>query len=191
MLVKYICGTCGAERMLKFREGKVNLLKNCHSCASKLMRTGDKNWKKHGGTGTLLHQVWWGMKQRCVYKNHRNFALYGGRGIRVCPEWTDSFVSFRDWALERGYQKGLVLDRKNNDGNYEPNNCRWVSTFNSCANKRNNVLNVANAMIVKDLAWRGVTPKVIGALFNISTAYVSSIKQGHAWAKLPFARVMR
>ncbi len=185
MPVKYICGTCGVERMLKFRAGKVNLSKNCHTCASKLMRVGDKNWKNHGGVGTLLYQVWCGMKQRCVYENHKNFSNYGGRGIRACSEWMKSFEAFRDWALQHGYRKGLILDRKDNDGNYEPENCRWVSTFNSCANRRNNILTVPNAMIVKDLSWRGVSQKVIGALFNIPTAYVSAVKHGHAWADLP------
>jgi transcriptional regulator with XRE-family HTH domain len=67
------------------------------------------------------------MKQRCNYKNHIYYANYGGRGITVCDEWSKSFVVFKKWALENGYKDGLSIDRIDNDKNYEPNNCQWLS----------------------------------------------------------------
>lgn len=69
----------------------------------------------------------------CSVKGYQN---YGGRGITVCDEWLHSFVSFKDWAFEHGYQEGLTIDRINNDGNYEPDNCRWVDYITQANNKR-------------------------------------------------------
>ena len=93
----------------------------------------------HGGTGSRLYKVWNGMKQRCNDPNSIAYHRYGGRGIRVCDEWL-SYTNFEDWALSAGYDpdapKGkCTLDRINNDGNYEPSNCRWVSLAEQCATK--------------------------------------------------------
>lgn len=73
------------------------------------------------------------MKDRCWNPNNPMFARYGGRGIKFCDEW-QSFTVFERWAFENGYSKGLDIDRINNDGNYEPSNCRWVT---HCANLTN------------------------------------------------------
>lgn len=74
------------------------------------------------------------MKQRCYYKKHKAYHRYGGRGIVVCDEW-QSIKEFRKWALENGYRDNLTLDRINNDGNYEPSNCRWVTHRAQAANR--------------------------------------------------------
>ena len=67
------------------------------------------------------------MKQRCFYKKHKHYDRYGGRGITICPEWKDNFEAFYEWAMNCGYSNELSIDRIDNDGNYEPSNCRWVS----------------------------------------------------------------
>ena len=68
------------------------------------------------------------------------FYNYGGRGISVCEEWKNDYITFRNWALENGYKEELQIDRINNNGNYEPNNCRWVTSKINGNNKRNNRL---------------------------------------------------
>ena len=73
-----------------------------------------------------LYRCWCSMRNRCRNPRAQNFHRYGGRGISICPQW-DVYEIFREWAIATGYRKGLTLDRINNDGNYEPDNCRWVT----------------------------------------------------------------
>lgn len=82
--------------------------------------------KKHGCYRTKLYGVWQALKQRCLNPVHKSYHRYGGRGIKLYQEWLE-FVGFRDWALTNGYQEGLSIDRINNDGDYEPSNCRWIT----------------------------------------------------------------
>ena len=94
---------------------------------------------KHGGTGTRLHNVWIMMKQRCNNPKTCEYHRYGGRGIKVCDEWA-SFNNFRDWAMSNGYDPDAprgkcTLDRIDNDGDYEPSNCRWVDMLEQMKNR--------------------------------------------------------
>lgn len=74
-----------------------------------------------------LYLVWNSMRQRCYNSNVKNYHRWGGRGITVCKEWKESFISFYKWAMNNGYRRGLTLDRRNNNGNYCPSNCRFVT----------------------------------------------------------------
>lgn len=78
------------------------------------------------------------MKDRCYNKNNEKYKHYGGRGISVCEQWRNSYVEFSEWAKAHGYADDLTIDRIDTNGNYEPNNCRWVDYTTQNNNKRNN-----------------------------------------------------
>lgn len=90
-----------------------------------------------------LHGVWSKMKERCYRKKNKSYDYYGGRGISVCDEWLYSFQAFAEWAMENGYDENAdfmkcTLDRIDNNGNYEPSNCRFITIKKQCNNRRNN-----------------------------------------------------
>lgn len=78
------------------------------------------------------------MKHRCDKKYSDDFLRYSGRGIKVCKEWEDDFMSFYTWSINNGYSENLSIDRINNDGNYCPENCRWTNAQVQQNNKSNN-----------------------------------------------------
>ena len=77
---------------------------------------------------------------RCYIKSFKGYGNYGGRGITVCEEWRNSFEAFYDWAMSNGYADNLTIDRKDNNGNYCSENCRWITNKEQQNNKRNNRL---------------------------------------------------
>ncbi len=107
---------------------------------------------KHGGSRTSLYTRWREMRYRCRNKNATAYPSYGGRGISVCPEW-EEFSVFQDWALANGYHEGLTLDRKDNDGNYEPGNCRWVDMRAQSNNRRSNRFITHNGLTMTPAQW--------------------------------------
>lgn len=82
---------------------------------------------KHGDRDTSFYRLWKGIKCRCHNQNYWSYKYYGGRGIKICPEWRDDYRIFKQWAFANGYKPGLVIDRINNDGNYTPDNCQWIT----------------------------------------------------------------
>lgn len=93
---------------------------------------------KHNMSSSKLYKVWQGMKTRCYNKNFIYYKNYGGRGIKICDEWLDNFNTFYKWAINNGYKEGLTIDRINNDGIYEPSNCRWITRAEQNRNQRKN-----------------------------------------------------
>lgn len=87
-----------------------------------------------------LRGVYTNMKTRCYNPNVSSYKNYGGRGIIICDEWKNSFIAFAQWALENGYNEELFLDRIDNNGNYEPSNCRFVTMKVQCNNRRTNFM---------------------------------------------------
>lgn len=116
------CGRIGTPRLSQLVNGGS---KNCIYCVN----------KKHGYCYIPLWANWKALLARCLNPNHKRYKDYGARGISVCKEWK-VYETFRDWALENGYRHGLIIDRIDNDGDYNPNNCRFVTYEQSNRNKR-------------------------------------------------------
>lgn len=106
---------------------------SCGCYAAELM-AGNRYRETHNESRTRLYHIWQSMKQRCYDETLENYNNYGGRGIRVCDEWME-YTNFSMWAKANGYNENLTIDRIDVDGNYEPNNCRWVTMKEQNRNK--------------------------------------------------------
>jgi hypothetical protein len=125
----YMCKCkCGETRWVS----KYNLVAGKSSGCAKC-RSGKLS---HGMSGTDIYHIWEAMKQRCYNSNHKQYDDYGGRGIVVCDSWKDSPEAFIAWAESNGYEKGLQIDREDNDKGYYPSNCRFVKAVYNLCNDR-------------------------------------------------------
>lgn len=126
---------CGIEVVLAATELNKQKARGVQaSCGCRRCETIGKRRTRHGMSKHPAYAVWRSMMDRCRLPSHQAWANYGGRGISVCARWQESFENF--WAdMKTAYQPRLTLDRADNEGNYEPGNCRWV-TYKVQANNR-------------------------------------------------------
>lgn len=141
-----VCGTIKDVYTSNLRSGKT------HSCGCHAKSVNSARMSTHNESKSKLYGVWLAMRRRCYLKTTRDYENWGGRGIKVCDEW-QSYEPFRDWAMTNGYQEGLTLDRKDNDKDYSPDNCRWVNRFVQSNNKRNNHFVEINGEIHTIAEW--------------------------------------
>lgn len=126
------CGNKIIVTGIDLRRGKVK------SCGCIRRENLLKKITKHNKSKSKLYKVFIGIKGRCYNKNNYQYKNYGGRGIEVCREWLEDFINFDNWAMANGYREGLSIDRIDNNGNYCPENCRFVDNTIQQRNKRNN-----------------------------------------------------
>lgn len=126
------------------------------SCGCKKLDGRNSTLYRHGGSGTKLYEVFKTMHRRCEAKTSNRYSYYGERGISVCPEWAD-FATFREWAYCNGFEEGLTLDRIDNNGNYEPSNCRWVTMKEQSNNRRNSILIEVDGQALTISQWSDLT----------------------------------
>ncbi len=109
-----------------------------------------------GVSKTKVYNVWANIRTRIFCESHPQYADYGGRGIKLCPEWNDKIngsLNFLKWAEESGYREGLTIDRIDVNGDYSPKNCRWVSMHTQTRNRRSNVKYTLNGVTMTATDW--------------------------------------
>lgn len=148
----YICPECNKEFSVITASVKSGHTKSC-GCVRISKIT------KHNCSKERLHTIWNSIIQRCNNEKSHAFRDYGGRNISICKKWKENFLAFKKWALENGYKENLEIDRIDNNGNYEPSNCRWTTRNIQCRNTR---LSRANTS-----GYRGVTYNKISKKFKV------------------------
>ncbi len=138
----YLCECdCGNVKEVRASCLKRGDTKSCGCLSRELASERGKNLlQKHGWYGTRLYSIWHQIVDRCTNPKCKHYKDYGGRGIALCKEWRENPSSFCEWAMANGYDDSLSIDRIDNNGNYQPSNCRWITLAKQQTNKRNNVL---------------------------------------------------
>ena len=133
-----------------------------------------------------LHNIWAGMKARCYIKGNPGYKNYGGRGIKVDDLWKEHFLYFYDWAMSNGYQDDLTIERIDNNGNYEPSNCVWISREKQAHNTRQNVNITYNGETKCMEEWSkifGINSKVIKFRMDNGMTFEEAITKQN-WRKI-------
>lgn len=141
----YLCHCkCGVEKIVIAQSLLKGTSKSCgcYSFSDEVNAKRAETHKTHGYSRTRLYKIWIGIKVRCYGNpNRKNYNLYGGRGIKMCDEWINDFMLFREWALTHGYDENAergecTIDRINVNGDYAPDNCRFITLQEQCNNRR-------------------------------------------------------
>ena len=131
-ICKCECGITTKVRNDSLTSGKTT------SCGCFSREVAKEVHTSHGDSNARLYRIYKKMKARCYYQKNERYDRYGGRGISICDEWLSDYKEFKRWAITNGYTDELSIDRIDNDGDYTPENCRWVGIITQSNNKGNN-----------------------------------------------------
>lgn len=127
---------CGATCKVIGAELQSGHVKSCGCFRNDFRRGKPSPARKHNESATRLYTIWEGMKQRCYNPKASNYDRYGAKGITVCADWRNSFEAFKNWALEKGYDENLTIDRIDGTRGYCPENCRWATPKQQAGNRK-------------------------------------------------------
>lgn len=168
---------CGAERIIQGDKLRAGRSFSCFECRNIS--------QPHGKVGSRTYASWSAMKLRCLNRQYGRFADYGGRGITICDRW----MKFENFLADMGERpEGATLDRIDNEGNYEPGNCRWATVAeqnrNQRARKRGMALSRDQAREVRAALVAGETPRVLALRYGVSCNAIREIRRGATWKSL-------
>lgn len=149
------------------------------SCGCVKMEANSKRLRVHGLSGTRTHRIWKNMRQRCMNPHNPSWLRYGGRGIQLCDRWKESFENFLSDMGES--PNGLSIDRIDNNGNYEPANCRWATSLTQGRNTSTVKLSMSIAKELRNLYASGVRPMHIQKQFGLKRRTLQNVLYGRCW----------
>ena len=140
-----------------------------------------KDVEKHGLAGTPEYSSWSHIIQRCENKNNKRYSRYGGRGIIVCDRWRNSFIAFLEDMGKKPFNSAQI-DRIDNDGNYEPGNCRWVTNAQNNRHTSLTKLTMQKVKEIRDKYKKGnISRKELALFYNISRGRICAVINNKAW----------
>lgn len=172
----YACGTCGEEKLIE--RSQASRSNGCDKCSH--VKHGMSRQNAIGP----MYRLWQRIIERCYNAECDNYYRYGGRGISVLPEWRASFKRFRSWCLLNGYRPDLQIDRIDVNGNYTPDNCRFVTCQVNSQNRRSTKLTPDDVRAIRMLSWSGAIQKDVAEAFGVSRSTVGNIMAWKSWSNV-------
>lgn len=160
-LYKGICKECGFERIARYQS-----LKETEKCTH--IGLGGKPIRKINWSNKRIKDIFNSMKRRCYNKEARDYRWYGAKGIKVCDEWANNPKAFEEWALQNGYKDNLTIDRIDENKNYSPDNCRWITGAQNTKYKSTTSLIEVNGETHTGRDWS----KILGLGTNRINTYI-------------------
>jgi len=172
-LFKCECGNEFKSNMYHVESG------HTRSCGCLQPKVAIANCYKHGMADTDIYIKWKSIKNRCYTKSNISYPIYGGKGITVCNEWLNDFMSFYNWCINNGYKKELNIDREDPSGNYTPYNCRFIDDVKSAQNVG---IRKDNKSGYKGVSWKKSMAKWEVRIYNnkeeTTIGYFDTAKEG-------------
>lgn len=176
------CGSTGATATSKLNSGQVSC--GCHT-RELIGELNRSHGHATGGVVSATYRCHRAMIARCMYPSQVHYPDYGGRGIKVCDRWLNGdggLTGFECFLADMGEKpRGLTIDRIDNDGNYEPGNCRWVTQKENCRNTRATKLDVDSVRAIRDMHAAGKSQVSIARCFGVSQTHVSDVVRHAVW----------
>lgn len=169
-----VCSKCNKNKSVdlfyKNKSKNAGINNECKSCNVSI------NIEKSKTDRTYLYNTWHHMKQRCYSVKSPRFKNYGKRGIKICNEWLDNFELFYSWAISnKTYVHGLQIDRIDNDGDYHPSNCQFLSNRSNCRKQKQHKLSMETAELLRCDFANGVSIGLIVDRYNVSISHARSL----------------
>lgn len=168
------CGQKNRAFLCRCDCGKEKVIRMVHLTNGRILTCGCLGKEIYGESKSKIYKLWNSIKTRCK-ENYFESEFYYKKGIRVCDLWLNSFQEFKKFALSNGYKEGLTIDRIDSNGNYEPNNVRFVTPKENCNNRKNTYMVIYNGesislqILLEKLKYKG----------NITTIY-ARLKRGYS-----------